>query len=217
MRASLAFLLMTALGGEIDPARAQGAGRISPPTVGASMAVLATLQDAGVLPPEGTPDANRVIQIVIQLQSAFMKSADPAIGDFLGQSLHRAWGAQAEDIGLSFRAKGWTSEVLEALSRHYAALSRDERARIEPALMQFNMRLRDLEHLLRLFDVARARFNQRGQDIHTIFAAHRRTMPDSDSRNRKERRDGDQGIYSHQSKGGADQGRPAGSQEALRG
>src|SRR5262245_32592860 len=34
--------------------------------VGASMALLATLQDAGILPPEGTPQANRIIQIVIQ-------------------------------------------------------------------------------------------------------------------------------------------------------
>ena len=41
------------------------------------MALLATLQDANVLPPEGTPEANRVIQIVIQFQGLFMKSSDP--------------------------------------------------------------------------------------------------------------------------------------------
>ena len=43
------------------------------------MAVLATLQDADVLPPEDTPEANRVIKAVIQFQSVFLKSSDPAV------------------------------------------------------------------------------------------------------------------------------------------
>ena len=51
------------------------------------MAVLAMLQDAEVLPPEGTPEANRVIKMVIQFQSVFMKSSDPSVQAFLNQAL----------------------------------------------------------------------------------------------------------------------------------
>ena len=51
------------------------------------MAVLATLQDADVLPPEGTHEANRVIKAVIQFQSVFLKSDDPAVQLFLTQAL----------------------------------------------------------------------------------------------------------------------------------
>ena len=51
------------------------------------MAVLAMLQDADVLPPEGTPEANRVIKSVIQFQSVFLKSGDPAVQAFLSHAL----------------------------------------------------------------------------------------------------------------------------------
>ena len=57
------------------------------------MAVLATLQDADVLPPEGTPEANRVIKVVIQFQSVFMKSNDPAVQGFLSQALEAQGGS----------------------------------------------------------------------------------------------------------------------------
>ncbi len=60
-------------------AQVSGRGATSRQPVGASMAVLATLQDADVLPPEGTPEANRVIKVVIQFQSVFMKSDDPDV------------------------------------------------------------------------------------------------------------------------------------------
>ena len=60
---------------------AQVPGRAATPSgpVGASMAVLAMLQDADVLPPEETPEANRIIKLVVQFQSVFMKSGDPAV------------------------------------------------------------------------------------------------------------------------------------------
>ncbi len=56
------------------------------------MAVLATLQDADVLPPEGTPEANRVIKSVIQFQSVFLKSSDPSVQSFLTQALAASGG-----------------------------------------------------------------------------------------------------------------------------
>ena len=180
-----------------DPAHTQG--RASSGPVGASMAVLATLQDAGVLPPEGTPEANRMIQIVIQFQSVFMKSSDPALREFFDQALAAKWTDRAEAIGAAFRARGWTSEVVEAVCGHYATRSQQDRARLAAVFSQFNMRLADFELLSDLFGKARATFNRRGQDIHQIFAMHRRSMPGGKRDDRKERRDGDQSLHSHQS------------------
>jgi C1A family cysteine protease len=56
--------------------------RTSSVYIGSVMALLATFEDAGILPPEGTPQANGIIKAVIQFQSAFLKSTssrDPAI------------------------------------------------------------------------------------------------------------------------------------------
>ena len=82
------------------------------------MALLATLQDAGILPPEGSPEANRVIQAVIQFQGLFMKSADPAVRQFVDQALENKYAARAEAVGTEFRKNGWTSEVVEAVCDH---------------------------------------------------------------------------------------------------
>ena len=94
-QSSLLWLMIGLLIGAATPAWAQSQGRTATGPVGASMAVLATLQDAGVLPPEGTPEANRVIQVVIQFQAAFMKSSDPALREFFDQALAAKWTDQA--------------------------------------------------------------------------------------------------------------------------
>src|SRR5574339_571395 len=73
--------------GWVMPVMVQAQGRTPSAPVGASMALLATLQDAGILPPEGTPDANKVIQIVIQFQGLFMKSMDMAVRQFVDEAL----------------------------------------------------------------------------------------------------------------------------------
>jgi hypothetical protein len=180
-------------------------GRMATAPVGASMAVLATLQDAGVLPPEGTAEANRAIQTVIQFQAVFMKSSDPAVDEFRSQALAHRWAAQAEEIGTVFRRNGWTSEVLEAFVDRYAELRADQRANLAAAFAQFNMRQNDFELLSTLYDQARSRFREQGRDIHEIFAAHRRTMPGGPRPNRKEQRHGDQSLHSYQGQGGTHQ------------
>src|SRR6476660_3746377 len=86
-RAGLWFSLLL-LCGVVLPAPVQSQGRTSSGPVGASMALLATLQEAGILPPEGTPEASKIIQIVIQFQGLFMKSTDPAVRQVLGEALH---------------------------------------------------------------------------------------------------------------------------------
>jgi len=86
-RAGLWLFFVALLFESAMPAHAESQGRTPSGPVGASMALLATLQDAGILPPEGSPEANRVIQVVIQFQGLFMKSADLAVRQFMDQAL----------------------------------------------------------------------------------------------------------------------------------
>ncbi|MEO6306548.1 MAG: hypothetical protein ABIO96_07060 [Nitrospiraceae bacterium] len=141
------------------------------------MAVLATLQDADVLPPEGTPDANRVIKAVIQFQSVFMKSGDPAVQLLLTQALTTKGERSADNTLSRFRSAGWTSEVLEALSEQWVTTAIDQRERLAPGFRQFNVRLEDFDSLMELVTKTRTALEQRGQNIHQVFAQRRREMP----------------------------------------
>src|SRR5678809_244587 len=68
---------------------AQESGHAAAPTalIGASMAVLAMFQDADVLPPENTPESNRIIKSVIQFQSVFIRGSDPDVQAFVHNAL----------------------------------------------------------------------------------------------------------------------------------
>jgi hypothetical protein len=145
--------------------------------VGASMAVLATLQDADVLPPEGTPEANRVIKAVIQFQSVFLKSGDPAVQLFLTQALAAQEGLKADETLSRFRSAGWTADVLEALNAQWTATATDERDRLAPGFRQFNVSPADFDRLMELITTARTTYMQRGQTIQQIFTQRRREMP----------------------------------------
>ena len=175
----LYFLLSGLLMGASSPVFTQMPARATTPSgpIGASMAILATLQDAGVLPPEDTPDANRVIKIVIQFQSVFLKSGDPAVQLFLTQAL-TTQGERSADKTLSrFRSAGWTSEILEALREQWVITAIDQREQLAPGFRQFNVSLKDFDSLMELTAKAHTAFMQRGQDIHQVFAQRRREMP----------------------------------------
>lgn len=165
--------------GTSNPVLAQLPERATTPSgpIGASMAVLATLQDAGVLPPEGAPDANRVIKSVIQFQSVFLKSSDPTVQLFLTQALTAQEEGNAGKTLSRFRSGGWTSEVLEALSTQWVATAIDQRERLAPGFRQFNVSLKDFDSLMELIAKAHTAFMQGGQDIHQVFAQRRREMP----------------------------------------
>ena len=173
------FLLGGLIMGAGSPVLAQVAGRVAIPSepVGASIAVLAMLQDANVLPPEDTPEANLVIKLVIQFQSVFMKSADPAVQAFLNQSLAAQGERSAHETLSRFHSSGWTSEVLEALNEEWVATATDQRERLAPGFSQFNVSLADFKWLMELIAKARTAFVQRGQNIHQVFAQRRREMP----------------------------------------
>ena len=157
--------------------QATGRGASHSEPVGASMAVLAMLQDADVLPPEDTPEANRVIKVVIQFQSVFMKSRDPAVQAFLSQALATKEGNAAAEAQSRFRSSGWTPTVLEALSELWNTTVIDQRERLAQGFRQFNVSLADFDWLMELVAKAQTAFVQRGQNIHQVFAQRRREMP----------------------------------------
>ncbi|HEY5626794.1 MAG TPA: hypothetical protein VIR79_02510 [Nitrospira sp.] len=199
MKVTMLFLCLGTLFVAVSPPPLHAQGRTSSRPVGASMAMLATLQGADVLPPEGTPEANRIIQMVIQFQALFMKSSDPAVQEFFKESLVARWADRGPTLETTFRTEGWTSEVLEALSERYQTLPSRERDRLAGAFASVNMRVGDFDQLSRLFKRAQAKYRDQGKDIHHIFVEHRRTMPGGHRGERKERRHGDQGLHSYQS------------------
>jgi hypothetical protein len=173
------LLLGVILIGVAGPSLAQvpSRGANSSGLVGASMAVLATLQDADVLPPEDTPEANRVIKAVIQFQSVFLKSSDPAVQLLLTQALAAQEGGTGEETLLRFRSTGWTSDVLEALSTQWLSVATDQQERLAPGFRQFNVSPGDFDRLMELVAKARTTFRQRGQTLQQVFAQRRQEMP----------------------------------------
>ncbi|HET8720962.1 MAG TPA: hypothetical protein VFM24_02970, partial [Nitrospira sp.] len=200
--------------GWVMPALMQAQGRTPSAPVGASMALLATLQDAGILPSEGTPTANKIVQIVIQFQGLFMKSTDATVRQFVDEALKAKFGAAAEGIAARFRQAGWTTQVLEAVCDHYAELQADQRALVAGSFARVNMRLEDFILLSDLYTKARSTFGSQGRDIHVIFAEHRRNMPGGQRFDRKERRDGNEGLHTDQGQDRPHQRRFAVTEEA---
>lgn len=145
--------------------------------VGAAMALLATLQDADVLPPDGTSEANQIVKSVIQCQSLFMKSSDPNVRAFFDRALQTKLSDDAEEAGRWFKEEGWTSEILEALSESYVMLSDRQRRQLVEGFRAYNLTPNDFLQLSELFLRARASLRQRGQDIHRIYAQRRQAMP----------------------------------------
>jgi hypothetical protein len=214
-RAACVWVFMMVLWSLVIPSLVQSQGRTPSGPVGASMALLATLQDAAILPPEGTPAANRVIQSVIQFQSLFMKSTDAPVRTFMDEALEAKFAARAPAVTADFRNGGWTSELVEALCDRYRALSFEARRPLAGSFARVNMRLDDFELLCSLYAEARSVFDQQGRNIDQIFAQHRRSMPGGKRFDRKEKRDGDESLHTHQSQDGPDQGRAPGLEKAT--
>lgn len=161
--------------------QSQRPARAASPHIGSAMALLATLQDAGVLPPEGTRDANHIIRFVIQFQSAFTKSDDPAIQAFLRQALASPPEEQAADIVNGFHTTGWTSEILERLSDEEARRSAEDLQGLAQGFTPFNLSVAELHQFMQLVRKAREAFHTRGLEFTHIFSLRRKEMPGADA------------------------------------
>jgi hypothetical protein len=147
------------------------------PYVASAMAILATLQQAAVLPPEGTREADRVIQTVIQLQSVFAKGTDASIQEFARRALADKYGEQAATGLQQFRTNGWTADILEALADADVKAQLDEREQLTAGLRQFNLSLDDFRKLMQLVRDGRSALTAQGLVFDEVYTHHRSTMP----------------------------------------
>jgi len=141
------------------------------------MAVLATLDQAQVLPPQGTKEADRMIQSVIQLQSLFLADTNPAAREFLRRALELRDDTHAAATLTRFRSSGWTSDVLSALAHAANVASPDELRTLESGLRSVNLSMNDFTRFMRLVSDSEQAFASTGQDFHEIFSSRRKAMP----------------------------------------
>ncbi len=146
------------------------------------MAVLATLEQARVLPPEGTRAANHVTKFVIQFQSVFAKSTDPFVQDFLRRAVTSKQGEHATDVLTQFRSSGWTPEVLEALVDAVLHTPVDELRSLATGLGQFNVSVEDFQRFMRLVRDGKQALASRGKNFQAVYDSHRKEMPGAASR-----------------------------------
>src|ERR1041384_4437668 len=89
------------------------AGAKNRPLVGNVMALLAVFEDADVLPPESSPDANALIHALIQTQAALSKSRNPVVREWFMGAFRNP-----EQFGLThLSSDALTTQSLEAILR----------------------------------------------------------------------------------------------------
>ncbi len=143
------------------------------------MALLATLEQAQVLPPEGSKEADHVIRFVIQFQSVFAKSADPYLQDFVLGAVTRKEGQQAADVLSQFHSRGWTSEVLQALADAELQTPVEELRSLSAAFGRFNLSVEDFQAFMKLVREGVQALALQGQNFHEVYSAYRQRMPGS--------------------------------------
>jgi hypothetical protein len=140
------------------------------------MAVLATLEQAQILPPEGSREADRVVQSVIQFQSAFSKSADASIQQFLSDAVAGKYGEKTTPLLERFRASGWTAEILEALADADQRTPAEALERLTTGFGQFNLSVDDFKRFMQLVREGRSALAARGQSFEEVYDHHRKAM-----------------------------------------
>jgi hypothetical protein len=178
---ALSLLILLCLHGAAGHAAAalptQESGTASKQHIGSAMAVLATLAQAQVLPPEQTPEANQIIKAVIQFQAAFVKSGDQAIQEFAAAAVTEKYGVQAPALLTAFRASGWTAPVLEALADAEPRVDGEQDRALAAGFSRFNVSTSDFHRFMGLVRAARQALQSRGLAFEDVYATHRRTMP----------------------------------------
>jgi hypothetical protein len=163
--------------------RAQASGRASARHVGTVMALLATFQDAGVLPPEQSREADQLIKALIQFQGLFMRSDAPSVRRLLSSALEKQYQGKDHDAAVAaFKRDGWTSETLEALVEYvenHSVWEQPEFTGLQEACRVFHVDRVDLERLTQTVQAARKQFAAMGQDLHAVYATRRKQMPGS--------------------------------------
>ena len=151
--------------------------RASSSAVGTIMALLATLEEAGVLPPEGTSQANQVIHSVIQLQSAVMKSTSPEFAAYQ-VAVDRFWQNQhAESVAEEAKGRGLTAKVLGAFIAYDQEHSLWEDQKLAFALQEFNVTRADWDLMVDLFQQAETVFRGQGRSLYKVYQGWQMKVP----------------------------------------
>ncbi len=161
-----------------SPARPIRSERTPASHIGSIMAILATFHEAGVLPPDSSPEADRLIHALIQSQSVFLKSPDPVVRDFFVSALSEKFNAKkAASLTQAFPETGWTSETLEALVDSAASRSMADGSRVAEVFHGHNVTTTDWKFVEQVFTRAREQLLKQGKQVHAVFATQRASMP----------------------------------------
>ncbi len=151
--------------------------RASSSAVGTIMALLAMLEEAGVLPPEGTPQANQVIHSVIQIQSAVMKSTSSEFAAYQ-VAVDRWWQSQhSEGVAGEAKANGLTARVLGAFIAYDQVNSLWDDPSLVLALQAFNVTRADWAIVVDLFQRAETVFRRQGRSLYEVYQGWHMKMP----------------------------------------
>lgn len=134
------------------------------------MALLATFQEAGTLPPDQSPDGNRLIRTLIQSQAALMKSDNPAVAQLLQRALEARFQDRAVPLAEEFRVTGWTAQTLEAVVMYMKSqpVWTEDLTR---GFQAFNIGPREIEYLGGVVQQTSSRFRTRGQSFQAVYSA----------------------------------------------
>ncbi len=151
--------------------------RASSSMIGTIMALLATFDEAGILPPEGTAQANQVIHGLIQLQSTLMKSTSAELAAYQ-MAAEDSWRTQHQGMQDSvLQKKELTLRVLEALIVYDQEHQMWSDPKIGAAMQEFNVSQADWLFIVRLFRKADAVFRDQGRSMHTVYHTWRMKFP----------------------------------------
>jgi hypothetical protein len=153
------------------------AARTPSPYIGSVMALLATFEDAGILPPEGTSQANGIIKAVIQFQSAFLKSRHPVVQQFFAEAHRRKFGSRAAEIEASFQQGGWTAESFGAVMEARETTNAWADHGLVDAFKEFNIGKPDFDLLAQLYRQSADAFSLQGKTFQEVYAQRRLEMP----------------------------------------
>jgi N-acetylneuraminic acid mutarotase len=161
-----------------SPSRSMRSGRTPAAHIGSIMALLATFHEAGVLPPESSREADRLIHALIQSQSLFLNHRDPVARDMFVSALSDTFGEKkASSLSQAFAVTGWTSETLEALVAHTAPRSMADKPHLAELFLEYNVTITDWKFVGQVFAKAREQLLKQGKQVHAVFAAQRASMP----------------------------------------
>ena len=145
------------------------------------MALLATFEDAGVLPPEGTPQANGIIKAAIQFQSAFLKSRHPAVQQFFAEAHRVKFGTRAGEIEASFQQSGWSPDTFDAVIEAGQTANVWSTPGLGDGFREFNIGKPDFDILAQLYQQSTAALSIQGKTFQEVYAQRRREMPGAKS------------------------------------